>query len=82
MAASMFDDVFHHVITPQRLPRMRTQSGFRNGQGTIENLPVSYSTHEKTSIQQDGGVCIFLGIGCGGRNYALTFGIILSSFYC
>ena len=63
----MFDAVVHHAITLQRLPRMRMYSSIRNGHGTIYNLPVSYSTHEKTTIQLDSGVCIFLGIGCGGR---------------
>ena len=55
----MFDAVVHHAITLQRLPRMRMYSSIRNGHGTIYNLPVSYSTHEKTVIQQDNGVCIF-----------------------
>ena len=82
MAASMFDAVVHHATTLQRLPRMLTHSSTRKGHGTTYNLPVSYSTHEKTAIQQGSGVCIFLGIGCGGRSYALTFGIILSSFWC
>ena len=67
MAASMFDAVVHHAITPQRLPRMPTYSGVRNGHETIYNLPVSYLTHKKTAIQQDSGVCMFLGIGRGGR---------------
>ena len=63
MAASMFDAVVQHAIAPQRLLRMRTNGGIQNGHGVIYNLPVSCSTHEKTAIQQDSGVCIFLGIG-------------------
>ena len=67
MAASMFDAVVRHAITPQRLPRMQTNGGIRNWHGAIYNLPVSCSTHEKIAIQQDSGMCIFLDIGCGGR---------------
>ena len=67
MAASMFDAVVHHATLPQRLPRMLTHSSIRKGHGTIYNLPVSYSTHEKTTIRRDSGVRVFQFVGCGGR---------------
>ena len=63
----MYDAVVQYKIAPQQLPRMRTNGCIRNGgRGAIYNLPVSFSTHGKTAIQQVSGVCIFLGIGCGG----------------
>ena len=70
MVASMFDAVVQHAITPQGLPRMRTNGGFRNGYGTIHHLPVICSTHETTAMEQDSGVCIFSKY-CGGQDLNL-----------
>ena len=37
MAASMFEAVVQHPVAPQRLLRMRTNGGIRNGHGAIYN---------------------------------------------
>ena len=54
----MFDSIVQHATTAQRLPRMRTNGGIRNGHGAIYNLPVSFSKHEKPGIQQD--KCVYI----------------------
>ena len=63
----MFDAVVQHTIATELLFRMRTNDSIRNEHEAMYNLHVSCSSHEKTFIQRDSGVCIFLEIGCRSR---------------